>query len=352
MNEKQGFFRLGLFVVVSLVTLMGILFILGGRSLFQPRLTIETYFDGSVAGLEVGAPVQFRGVPIGKISDIVTSSALYQEDMPVDSRKSYIVVRAELSGNAAQVEKWRREMPDYVRRGMRAQTQLAGVTGQQYIALDFFDPEKNPPLTFDWKPEHPYVPSAPSLTGQIIGNVQDFLASLNEADIRDLGKNLNALLQTLNRKVGAFPIADLSAEAVGLLKKIGATVERVDRVIAEAPIDEAVGNVASVSARLDKLLANPGIEQTVNNAAGLTSHLRTTVESGRIERVVKDLDQTIQRIDSLIGDNQYDVRVIVQDLRTTADNLRTLSESAKQYPAGVLFGGPPNQGELPWKESK
>jgi hypothetical protein len=44
--------------------------------------------------------------------------------------------------------------------------------------------------------------------------------------------------------------------------------------------------------------------------------------------------------------------VIVQDLRATADNLRTVSESAKRYPAGILFGGPPEKTELPWKKSK
>jgi hypothetical protein len=46
------------------------------------------------------------------------------------------------------------------------------------------------------------------------------------------------------------------------------------------------------------------------------------------------------------------VRGIVQDLRATADNLRSLSETAKRYPAGVLIGGPPEKIERPRKESK
>ena len=52
---------------------------------------------------------------------------------------------------------------------------------------------------------------------------------------------------------------------------------------------------------------------------------------------VKNLDQTIARLDAMIGDNQYDVRLIVQDLRTTAANLRVLSETIKRYPAGALL---------------
>jgi hypothetical protein len=66
---------------------------------------------------------------------------------------------------------------------------------------------------------------------------------------------------------------------------------------------------------------------------------------------VKNLDRTIQRADALLGDNQYDIRAVVQDLRVTADNLRTLSEIAKRYPPGLLIGGPPQKVQLP-KESR
>jgi phospholipid/cholesterol/gamma-HCH transport system substrate-binding protein/paraquat-inducible protein B len=349
-EEKKGYFRLGLFVLVSLGILFAVLFVLGGRSLFQPTFTFETYFDGSVSGLDIGAPVQFRGVPLGGISAIASSAVLYEDDVPVEERKGYIVVQAKLSGAATQVEQWREELPAYIRRGLRAQTQLAGVTGQQYLALDFFDPQKYPPLEIAWEPELPYVPSAPSLTGQIVGKLQKLMASLDEADIQELGKNLNTLVKTVNAKVDAVPVADLSGELLVVLKDARAAIERLDRVIAGAQIDEAVNNIARASRRLDELLADPGLKQTVDNAAAVTGGLRRTVETGRIDRVVKDLDQAIKRIDALVADNQYDVRVIVQDLRATADSLRTVSETAKRYPAGVIFGGPPEKVEFPWSK--
>jgi len=113
-----------------------------------------------------------------------------------------------------------------------------------------------------------------------------------------------------------------------------------------------VNNIASASGHLNELLANPDIKKTLDNTATFTGGLRSTVETGRVDDIVKNLDQAIQRIDALVGDNQYDVRVIVQDLRATADNLRTVSETAKRYPAGILIGGPPEKTELPWKESK
>jgi phospholipid/cholesterol/gamma-HCH transport system substrate-binding protein len=58
MEKEHRNFRLGLFVILTIATLLAVLFILGGRSLFQPTLTIETYFNESVSGLDIGSPVK------------------------------------------------------------------------------------------------------------------------------------------------------------------------------------------------------------------------------------------------------------------------------------------------------
>jgi phospholipid/cholesterol/gamma-HCH transport system substrate-binding protein len=352
MDEGQNYRRLGLFVLVTVALVAGILFVLGGRSLFQPTFTFETYFDESVTGLEIGAPVNFRGVPLGQVTEIVTASALYQSDVPLVKRTSYIVVRAKVSGSsAAQTAQMEKDIRENVELGLRVQTQLAGITGQQYLAFDYFDPKTYPPLEFNWTPKYPYIPSVPSLTGTIIANAQRFIASLNQADVKDLGQNLNKLVVNLNAKLDKVPVAEISTELEGALKSARRTIDRVDRVVAGAPIDETVQKLASASARLDKLLADPGLQQTVDNVASFTEHLRKIGESGELDRVVRNIDEAVQRLDGMLGDNQYDVRTILQDLRVTASNLRTLSETVKRYPAGALIGGPPDKVVLP-KDSK
>src|SRR5262249_49912486 len=114
---------------------------------------------------------------------------------------------------------------------------------------------------------------------------------------------------------------------------------------------ETVQKLASASARLDKLLADPGLQQTVDNLATLTERLRKIGESGELDRVVRNIDEAVQRLDGMLGDNQYDVRTILQDLRLTASNLGTLREPAKRYRGGALMGGPPEKVVLP-KDSK
>jgi hypothetical protein len=293
----------------------------------------------------------------------------------VGERKAYIVVRMKVTTSQVELAQLRKEIPEYVKRGLRAQTQIAGVTGQLYVSLDDVGPAIPPELPFDWEPEYTYIPSAPSLTSEIIGNAQKFLASLNAANIDTIAKNLNVLVETLNRKVDTLAVEDVSKEALGLFADARAVVSRVDRIIADAPVaevlnrldtaskrlddlladpglKETVYKLASASGRVDKLLADPGLKRAVDNTSAFTGSLRDLVEGDGLERTIKSLDQSVQRIDALVGDNQYDVRVIVQDLRATADNLRSLSETAKRYPAGIFLGGPPARRELPWKGTK
>jgi phospholipid/cholesterol/gamma-HCH transport system substrate-binding protein/paraquat-inducible protein B len=324
MEEGRRHYRLGLFVITTLAILAVLLFLLGGRKLFQPAFTFETYFDESVSGLEIGAPVRFRGVPLGQVSEILTSAATYEKDVPIGQRREYVVVRARINFSADEIRQMKRDVGDMVGKGLRAQTKLAGLTGQQYLAIDFLDPASAPALPFEWMPKHSYLPSAPSLTGQIIEKAQTFLAGLNETDVQTLSRNLNTLVVDLDRKVSEVPAAELAASARTVLHDASVTFGRIDRLLADGQIEQTLRNLNSASARIDSLLA----------------------QGGDIDRLVKDIDQAAQRADALLGDNQYDVRAIVQDLRTTSANLQTLSDSVKRYP-GALLAGPPEKVQLP-----
>jgi phospholipid/cholesterol/gamma-HCH transport system substrate-binding protein/paraquat-inducible protein B len=164
-----------------------------------------------------------------------------------------------------------------------------------------------------------------------MANAQTFLASLNQADIGTLSRNLNLLVSHLDTKVGEVPVAELSASAHDVLVKADSTLKRID----------------SASARLDALLGDPALKQTVENAAVISARLRKIADDGDLDRMVNGIDDAAERLDVMLGDNQYDVRTIVQDLRVTADNLRALSETLKRDPAGILVGGPPKKIRLP-----
>jgi len=327
MDEGKRYYRLGLFVIVSVLALAVLLFVLGGRKLFQPTYTFETYFAESVAGLEVGAPLRYRGVPLGAVSEIVDSAAEYERDVPLAKRRNYIVVRAKVTLSAVEALQVRHDAPELVKLGLRAQTQLAGITGQQYLALDYLDPAKHGPLAFGWTPKYQYVPSAPSRTGEILAKAQVLVANLSEVDVKKLDADLSRLLVNVNEKIDALPVAKLSADADDLLRNANATIVRAEPLVAN-------------------------LKQSLDNLAVLTRSLRGVADRGDLDRTLTHIDEGIERLNGLLGDNRYDVRVIVRDLRVTADNLRELSATIKRYPAGALIGGPPEKVPLPVEKSQ
>jgi ABC-type transporter Mla subunit MlaD len=347
MEDGRHYRRLGLFIVVSVSVLGAAILALGGREWFQPSFTFETYFNNSVAGLGLGAPVEFRGVPLGQVTQILTSSATYERDVPLDRRKDYIVVRVKINLSAREAAQMREDAPALARKGLRAQTQLAGITGQQYLALDFMDPNKYPPLELGWTPKYMYLPSAPSSVGEILSKAQSFLASLNEADIKELGQNLNKLVSDVDNKLDQLPLAELSGSAQSVLVNANSTLQRLDHILAAAPIDHTLVKLDSLSTHLDALVGDPALPETLHNIQALSARLRKMSDDGDLDRLVDGMDQAAERLEIMLGDNQYDVRVFVQDLRATASNLRTLSETIKRDPAGVLLGGPPDKVHLP-----
>ena len=60
---------IGLFVIGAIVLLVAALVIFGGGKFFKKTNRYVAFFEGSVKGLTVGAPVMFRGVRIGKVDD-------------------------------------------------------------------------------------------------------------------------------------------------------------------------------------------------------------------------------------------------------------------------------------------
>jgi phospholipid/cholesterol/gamma-HCH transport system substrate-binding protein len=347
MEESKRYTRLGLFVIVSVAVLTAVLFAIGGRDLFQHTFMFETYFDNSIAGLELGAPVRFRGVPLGQVTQILTSGVTYESDLPLSRRREYIVVRVKVNLSPREAAQLKQDAVALAGMGLRAQTQLAGITGEQYLALDFMDPKKYPPLQFQWTPTYTYLPSAPSSAGEIIAKAQSFLASLNEADIKQLGQSLNKLVRDLDMKLGELPLGQLSGQTQEVLADADVTLKRVNGILAAAPIDHTLGRLDSLSTRLDSLAGDPALGQTLQNLEVFSGRLRKVADDGDLDRMVEGIDTAATRLDGILGDNQYDVRVIAQDLRVTADNLRALSETVKRYPAGALFGAPPDRLKLP-----
>ncbi|EOG1475517.1 MlaD family protein [Vibrio parahaemolyticus] len=319
MDDSKSSYKLGLFVVSALVSLFVVLFILGGRSLFEPKIIVETYFDESVSGLEVGAPVRFRGITAGEVVSIELSDALYEAAVPRENRKSYVVVRSEITGAKRTIEEWNRSIEISIERGLRATTQLAGITGQQYLSFDYTSMDEG--LSFNWKPNYPYVPSTKSSAGKIVSGIQSLIARLDEADINTLVANINMLIETLNQSISALDADALNAQLLALLINSNQMVKSVDGVISDPEVKEIVSSLAQISKSLNSSLK----------------------DKGDINKLLKDLDRAAVRLDVIMADNQSDINYVIKDLRVTVENLKSFSETLKNQPSSIIFSSEPEK---------
>src|SRR5215510_13835534 len=137
MSKKANPTTIGLFFTFGLVLGVVGLVIFSSRSLFHPQQKEILYFDASLKGLEPGAPVKFRGVTIGSVTEVLIRHNQSSNDfsMPVVITLDKKLAQAKADelleiGNQARLE-------HLIQRGLRGRLDAESlVTGVLYIALD------------------------------------------------------------------------------------------------------------------------------------------------------------------------------------------------------------------------
>ena len=177
-------------------------------TLYRNRLaaTTKTYkakqrwllhFRDSVRGLNVGAPVEFRGIKIGEVVDI---------DLVFDVKQTGVSIPVLI---AIEPERFRLAQPDTVRptelsdrkktlstavaNGLRAQLKTGNLlTGALYINFDFH--RNVPPARISWDAAVPKMPTVPAAFEIIVDSVREGLVTLNATlkQVDELANNLNA----------------------------------------------------------------------------------------------------------------------------------------------------------------
>jgi len=345
MSLKANYFKLGLFVIGAVVSAAALLIIIGSGRAFQQKITIETYFNESVQGLDIGSKVKYRGVVIGEVTKISFTYVKYQQDKPMSERLRYVLVEAQLQpkllgGRVASEITGPESMPAEVERGLRVRSAPQGITGTNYLEIDYVEP---PPalLPFDWTPDNALIPSAPSTVTELINSASEIMDRLRHLDVEGTLGNLNNLMVTTNEKIAAIDTKSLSQRSDRVLAKLENTL---DSIATRKLSDEALALMAELrqtNADLKKTLANPAFQKIPDDAAAAIARVRAIVDDPNLPRSIAHLSQTLGRLDRILGAGETDIAVTVENLRQITDNLRDLSEDAKRYPARVIFGAPP-----------
>ena len=192
---KQSFkTAVGAFVIGGLALLVAGIILLGGGRMFSDDIEYVLYFDGSVSGLNIGAPVVFRGVPMGQVTRISLEANPRDASVtiPVYIRlDENSIVRAGVTGELT--DNFRQEiLRRLIQRGLRARLQLQSlITGQYRVELDFLP---NTPANFRSPMPDREIPTLPSP------------------------------IDTLQRTVASLPLEEMAHTTAGILEKLNAAL--------------------------------------------------------------------------------------------------------------------------------
>ena len=346
MSQRANYFKLGLFVVGAIVAGIIVLVIIGTGRILQTRVTIETYFNESVQGLDVGSKMKYRGVDVGQVTRISFTYVKYEQDKPMGDRKRYVLVEAQIQprlvgGRAANDIASPQSTALEVEKGLRVKLAPQGITGTSYLEIDYVDPTNNPPLPIDWTPDNIYIPSAPSTVGQIVNSASEIMDRLHRLDIEGVVANLNKLLATTNDRVAALDTKSLQQRTERTLAKIESTL---NDVAAKKLSDEALALLADLrktNTELQATLSNPSFKKLPESADAALQKVRDLASDPRLASSIAHMESTLSRLDRIFGGGEGDLSTTIENLRQISDNLRDLTEDAKRYPSNVIFGAPP-----------
>jgi len=208
------------------------------------RQSYVLIFNESVRGLSVGAPVDFRGVPVGEVTGI---------NLEMDPQTKEIVmlvyiqyypqrIRSRVIGSIPSLKEHETIIDKMVERGLRAQLKSGSLlTGQLFIALDFFP--KAPKAKVVWNSNPPQFPTTPgslvemqaSLT-QIMKKIEKLPLEEVVVEVRQAVKTLDQTLKNTDKLVQRFD-ADLMPEARASLEEARKTLGAAKQTLSpDAPL--------------------------------------------------------------------------------------------------------------------
>ena len=269
---------------------------------FTQQAPLVAYFDGSLRGLSVGAPVEYRGIRVGTVTDIDLN---FDTDSLLPSIPVTFVVE---SGRVRQitVDNPQRNYDEFailVERGLRAQLDMGNLlTGQLVVSLAMFPDAPHAELERDGP--IPVIPTAPT-------------------DLEKIGQSVTTALN----KVANLPLEEIVEETRRGLEALAdiLTMPEIPQAIrsADAAIGSANSLMGSVEADVGPLISS--LRRTADQAnVAIARAVEVAADAGGI---VGEESQT-----------RYNLDATLSELASAARSIRLLADYLEQYPEALVRG--------------
>jgi paraquat-inducible protein B len=326
---------IGAFVVGAVVLAIVGALSFGGTEFLDERRKFVLFFRESVAGLNVGAPVNFQGVEIGKVVDI---SVRYEEKdssllIPVfiEIERSKVHIPGQTGGIIEKL----------VEKGLRAQlVTVSLVTGQATVEFDFHPDQ--PIELVGAAPDYTELPTIPSAMSQLESTVSNLVEKINKLPLEQLVAQIQTTVGTANDTLLSFKqLADNTNNQVDPL------VASVRELAATAS-----DTLTEIEARISLREGEPGynLNEALSSARRLIANLETDVGSitDNADKVMASLSRALKDLEGVFAVVEKDysrespmyrqINSTLAELKSTLASVRAFSDFLQRNPDALLVG--------------
>jgi len=332
--SKQASKRLiGAFVLGALVLVVAGVVVFGSGTFFRKVYKNVMFFEGSVKGLQIGAPVVFRGVQIGHITDIV---------LEVDAKNltGFVPVYTEIypkkivpiGGNPNYGERFLQAL---IEKGLRAQLQLQSfVTGQLMVDLDFYPDTPIRLVGFDKK--YHEIPT-------ISSGFEQLTKRFEELPLKEIADRLNETLAGINRLVNSRDLQTSIGSLNQLLKSSDALVKHLNTEV--GPLASDIKGTAD-AARAVLVQAEKTLRFDEGVPGQIASGIKETLSAA--DATLKETRKAVENINGVAVQNAnlgYEIGRTLDQIAELSRSIRILADYLERHPEALLRGKSPAKGE-------
>lgn len=329
MSKKANPALVGAFVLAAVALTVAAVIALGSIKFKDNTFRCVAFFTGSLYGLDLGAAVTFRGVTIGRVSEIRINFDQQQNNyiIPVyiDIEQTQALEDNQANRNP---ETLRNMIQQLIGQGLKAQLKTSSLlTGKLYIDLAFF-PDTEVGL-HSKDPELIEIPTQPSGLEQITQKLE----SLPLSEI--LNKTASAL-DGINSIIN-------STETRHALQALDSTLDRLDTLLAKADAE-----LPGLTVELKKGLTNFSTLSVTASTFLKTADKELPPMSRDLQHLLTSLNgtataltQTLNNIEQITAKDSllsYQVTSSLQEIERAASSIRQLTDYLQQNPNALLFG--------------
>jgi paraquat-inducible protein B len=337
---------IGGFVIAGLALVIVAVAIFGSGRFLSKRYKVVLFFKESVSGLNVGAPVVFKGVTIGSVVGVELWT--YPKELkilvPVYIEFDPSRFREKGDGVSSPEENLQRQID----KGLRAQLKMQSlVTGQMMIYVDYFPNKPIRLLRAD--PEYPEIPTIPSGTEELMKALQDIPLQETAIKATKAIAGIEKLVNSKEMKDTVKNLSEVMKAAHGVVQKMDGGMDKSTAAIqnirnlaekVEARIDPLANDIHGALADSRKL-----IQQADGQILPLVTSLKTTLEEAG--KVLDEARVTLrQASETISGESTLSAEFInsLEELNRTMRSIQSLADFLKQHPDSLLRGKQPDGG--------